>query len=112
MGTYLGAAHALPDPANDIAEQRLHVIVEFLLDDHRGERLAFARCHQGRGDQIREEEGGRHSLRLVSRRHRPLDARHARLQVVQRVQRGSGGRRHPSRGGAGRDLRPLGVQQT
>ena len=94
---YLGATHALPDPPDDIAEQRLHVVVELLLDDRRGERLAFARRHQGRGDQISEEEGGRHSLRLVRRRHCALDARHARLQVVQCVQRGSGGRGHPCR---------------
>ena len=94
---YLGAADALIDPAHDIAENALAVVVDFLL--HIVRRPVRFRHRDG-------ENVGQFGARpgfgqfLLARLH--VD-----LMIMQRVQGRGGRRRHPCGGGAGLRVRDL-----
>ena len=96
---HLGAAHALVDPADHVAEDALGVVVQFLLDLLR----APVRTGEGRGEQG------------VEARARPagqagLKGRDVHLMVVQGVQGGGGGRGDPGGVGPGLRMPDLGGQ--
>ncbi len=89
---HLGAADALVDPAHDITENALRIVVEFALDLVR--RPVRPHGHRHREDVVEL------CLRPALQRH--LDGMHIDLVVVRGVQRRRGRRRHP--GGVGASL--------
>ena len=94
---HLGAADALVDPAHDIAEDALRVVVELALD------LL--------GRPVRRDRQRRRQDRVEQRARRvrrsPLPRADVDLVVVDRVQRRRGRRRHPRRVRAGLRMRDL-----
>jgi hypothetical protein len=97
---HLGAADALIDPAHDIAQQPLRVVVEFLA--HFVFRPVRAR-RQRHGQQ--RVQPGRFLLRHVL-----LDGEDIDLVIVRGVQRRGRGRGHPGGVGAGLRMADLLVQ--
>ena len=89
---HLGAADALVDPAHDIAENALRVVVEFALDVLR--RPVAPGGNRDRQDVVQ--------LRLLARLQH-FRRFHVDLVIVRGVQRGGGGRRNP--GGVRASLR-------
>ncbi len=94
---HLGAADALVDPADHVAEDALGVVVHFVLDLLGGPVGAGS---QGDGQDV--VHGGRGALGQFG-----LAGEHVDLVVVQRVQGGGGGRGDPGGVGAGERVADL-----
>ena len=86
---HLGTADALIDPAHDVAQNALTVVVEFLRDGVGRE----IRLRQRQGDDVGE-------LGLRAAREFLLAGEHIDLMIMQRVQGRRGWRGHPGRVGA------------
>ena len=97
---HLGAADALVDPADHVAEDALGVVVELLL--HVGGVPVGARERRG-------QQGVGPGL-LAGLRHGRLQAGHVDLVIVQGVQHRRGRRGHPGGVGAGLGVADLGGQ--